>query len=63
MKNNLRVSRTEIRMTQQQLAAAAGVSRQTILPELKCLIFLYIQMFVISLLYYQFHNMQSDGRS
>ena len=30
MKNNLRVARAEIRMTQQQLADAAGVSRQTV---------------------------------
>ena len=30
MKNNIRVARAEIRMTQQQLADAAGVSRQTI---------------------------------
>ena len=30
MKNNLRVARAEIRMTQQQLAESAGVSRQTI---------------------------------
>ena len=30
MKNRIRVARAEIRMTQQQLADAAGVSRQTI---------------------------------
>ena len=30
MKNNLRVARAELRMTQQQLADSAGVSRQTI---------------------------------
>ena len=30
MKNRLRVARAEIRMTQQQLADATGVSRQTI---------------------------------
>lgn len=30
MKNNLRVARAECRMTQQQLADAAGVSRQTV---------------------------------
>lgn len=30
MKNRLRVARAEIRMTQQQLADAAGVSRQTV---------------------------------
>lgn len=30
MKNNLRVARAEARMTQQQLADAVGVSRQTI---------------------------------
>ena len=30
MKNNIRVARAEVRMTQQQLAEAAGVSRQTI---------------------------------
>ena len=30
MKNNIRVARAEVRMTQQQLADAAGVSRQTV---------------------------------
>lgn len=30
MNNKLRVARAEVRMTQQQLAEAAGVSRQTI---------------------------------
>ena len=30
MKNRIRVARAEVRMTQQQLADAAGVSRQTI---------------------------------
>ena len=30
MKNNLRVERAIVRMTQQQLAEAVGVSRQTI---------------------------------
>ena len=30
MKNNIRVARAELRMTQQQLADAANVSRQTI---------------------------------
>ncbi len=30
MKNNIRVARAEERMTQQQLAEAVGVSRQTI---------------------------------
>lgn len=30
MKNKIRVARAEVRMTQQQLADAAGVSRQTI---------------------------------
>ncbi len=30
MKNRIRVARAEIRMTQQQLADAIGVSRQTI---------------------------------
>lgn len=30
MKNRIRVGRAEIRMTQQQLADAVGVSRQTI---------------------------------
>jgi putative transcriptional regulator len=30
MKNRIRVARAEVRMTQQQLAAAIGVSRQTI---------------------------------
>lgn len=30
MKNRLRVARAEVRMTQQQLADAAGVSRQTV---------------------------------
>ena len=30
MKNSLRVARAEVRMTQQQLADAVGVSRQTI---------------------------------
>lgn len=30
MKNNLRVARAEMRMTQQRLADEAGVSRQTI---------------------------------
>lgn len=30
MKNKIRVARAEVRMTQQQLAEAAGVSRQTI---------------------------------
>lgn len=30
MKNRIRVARAEIRMTQQQLADATGVSRQTI---------------------------------
>lgn len=30
MKNRIRVARAEIRMTQQQLADAAGVSRQTV---------------------------------
>lgn len=30
MKNRIRVERAEIRMTQQQLADAVGVSRQTI---------------------------------
>ena len=30
MKNNLRVERAVLRMTQQQLAEAVGVSRQTI---------------------------------
>jgi hypothetical protein len=30
MKNNIRVSRAEMRVTQQQLAESVGVSRQTI---------------------------------
>ncbi|MBR4293474.1 MAG: helix-turn-helix transcriptional regulator [Bacteroidaceae bacterium] len=30
MKNRIRVARAEVRMTQQQLADATGVSRQTI---------------------------------
>ena len=30
MKNKIRVARAEVRMTQQQLAEAIGVSRQTI---------------------------------
>lgn len=30
MKNNIRVSRAEMRITQQQLAESVGVSRQTI---------------------------------
>lgn len=30
MKNNIRVARAEVRMTQQRLADEAGVSRQTI---------------------------------
>ena len=30
MNNKIRVTRAEVRMTQQQLAEAAGVSRQTI---------------------------------
>lgn len=30
MKNNIRVARAEVRMTQQQLAEAVGVSRQTV---------------------------------
>lgn len=30
MKNSLRVARAEVRMTQQQLSDAVGVSRQTI---------------------------------
>lgn len=30
MKNRIRVGRAEVRMTQQQLAGAVGVSRQTI---------------------------------
>lgn len=30
MKNRIRVARAEVRMTQQQLADAAGVSRQTV---------------------------------
>lgn len=30
MKNNIRVARAEVRMTQQELADAVGVSRQTI---------------------------------
>jgi putative transcriptional regulator len=30
MKNRIRVARAEVRMTQQQLADAVGVSRQTI---------------------------------
>lgn len=30
MRNRLRVARAEVRMTQQQLADAAGVSRQTV---------------------------------
>ena len=30
MKNRIRVERAEVRMTQQQLAAAIGVSRQTV---------------------------------
>ncbi len=30
MKNRIRVERTELRMTQQQLADAIGVSRQTV---------------------------------
>lgn len=30
MKNNIRVARAEVRMTQQQLADAADVSRQTV---------------------------------
>ena len=30
MKNRIRVARAEVRMTQQQLAGAVGVSRQTI---------------------------------
>ena len=30
MKNRIRVARAEVRMTQQQLAEAIGVSRQTI---------------------------------
>ena len=30
MKNRLRVARAEVKMTQQQLADAAGVSRQTV---------------------------------
>lgn len=30
MKNNIRIARAELRMTQQQLADAADVSRQTI---------------------------------
>lgn len=30
MNNNIRVARAEVRMTQQQLAEAVGVSRQTI---------------------------------
>lgn len=30
MKNRIRVARAELRMTQQQLADAAGVSRQTV---------------------------------
>ena len=30
MKNRIRVERAEVRMTQQQLAEAVGVSRQTI---------------------------------
>ena len=31
MNNKIRVARAEVRMTQQQLADAAGVSRQTII--------------------------------
>lgn len=30
MKNRIRVERAEVRMTQQQLAGAVGVSRQTV---------------------------------
>ena len=30
MKNSIRVARAEVRMTQQQLADAVGVSRQTV---------------------------------
>ena len=30
MKNSIRVARAEVRMTQQQLAEAVGVSRQTV---------------------------------
>ena len=30
MKNRIRVARAEVRMTQQQLAEAVGVSRQTV---------------------------------